>query len=36
MARLRLKARHRIICGDATDATTVETLLGGECDCEAA
>ena len=30
MARLRLKARHRIICGDATDATTVETLLGDE------
>lgn len=30
MARLRLKARHRIICGDATDVTTVATLLGDE------
>lgn len=30
MAKLRLKSKHRIICGDSTDAATVDALLDGE------
>lgn len=30
MARLKIKSKHRIICGDSTDAATIDRLLDGE------